>query len=88
MQSRPINTRQCGHMTRERHRPLPFAVEGYTCGETKVPNFYLHVVVEEEIPELQVSVDNVVLVQVVARQHHLADKVATLGLCDGSSPFV
>lgn len=54
---------------------LALTVELELSGETKVTNFNFHLVIEEEVAELQVSVNHAMRVQVLYRRadlHHVA----------------
>jgi len=51
-------------------------------GKTEVSNLDLHVVVQEEITELQVAMYYLRSVKVGARQRHLTYEITTLRLCD------
>lgn len=49
---------------------------------------YLHVIVEEDVAELEIPVDDLVLVEVLDPQEDLLHEVSGLRLGDGLSPLV
>jgi hypothetical protein len=50
---------------------FPLSVVVDLGGETEVPQLDLHLIVEEDVAQLQVPVDDLVLVQVLAPQQYL-----------------
>ena len=56
--------------------------------QSKIADFDLHVVVEEEISQLQVSVDDLLVVEMFDAQTDLLEEVSGFRLCDGLSAFV
>ncbi len=65
-----------------------FALEIDACGQAKVADLELHVVVEEQVAQLQVTVNDFVVVQVLTSQDDLTHKIAGLGLSDGLTSLV
>ena len=51
--------------------------------ETEITDLEFHVVIEKEIAQFQVTMNNLVVVQILARSHNLFHEVARLRLCDG-----
>ena len=49
---------------------------------------YLHVIVEKDVTELEISMDDLVLVEVLDAQEDLLHEVSRLRLGDGLSPLV
>lgn len=56
--------------------------------KTKVSYFDIQIFSKEKIAKFQIPVDYFAIVQILASFHHLFDKILSLGLGDGSSPFV
>jgi len=68
--------------------PFPLAVEIQLCRQPKVANFDFHVVVEEQVAQLQVAVDHSIVVQVLAGGDNLEHVVSGFWLSDSSSSLV
>ena len=73
---------------RAAERLLALAVVLEPRGQAKVADLELHVVVEEEVAQLQVAVDDALPVQVLHAQQQLAHEVARLRLRDRLAPLV
>ena len=56
-------------------RSLPLSIVVQLGGQAKIPQLDLHLVVEENVAQLQVPVDDFVLVQVLATQQDLTQRV-------------
>lgn len=68
--------------------PFPFTSKVDPCGQTEVADFNLHLIIEEEVAELQVAMDNVALVEVLDAEQQVLQEVACLRLGDGLAPLV
>lgn len=67
---------------------FPLALKVNSGRQTEIANLELHVVVQKQVAQLQVSVNDFVVVQVLAREHYLPHEVARLGLRDRFAPLV
>ena len=54
-------------------------------GQSKVSNLHLHIFIDEQVAEFEITMDDLALMEVVTSLYDLTDEVATLGLCHGSS---
>ena len=68
--------------------PLALPIVLHFGGQSKVANLDPHVVIEEEVPQLDVTVDDVPSMEVVHSQQGLLHQVADLRLRQGLAPFV
>ena len=67
---------------------LPFSVEVNFGGQTKISYLAFHVVIEEDVSQLEVSVDDLVVVQVEDSSQNVIHEVSGLRLSDCLPPLV
>jgi hypothetical protein len=77
----------CDVVWRTTNGPLLLSVKIELCGETKVSQFDLHLIVEEQVAELEISVDHTVGVQVLERVDHLLGVALDLELVQALAPL-
>jgi len=59
-----------------------------TCGKTEIADLQLHVVIQKQIAQLQISVDDFVVVQILTSQNNLTHEITGFRLSDGLSSLV
>ena len=67
-------------------RLLPLARILYQCSEAKIANFDVHLMVEKEVAKLEVTVDDLIGMHVMARSEELNHEVSRLGFRKATSP--
>lgn len=70
------------------HPPLSLSLIVNPSGKAKVTNLELHLIIEEKVAKLQVTVDDLVVMQVLHTKQQLSQEVSRLGLSDGLPPLV
>jgi hypothetical protein len=68
--------------------PFSFLVTLYSCGQTKVTDLDVHVIVKKQVTEFEISVDNLCIVKVNTANQNLFHVVSCLGFGKGFSSFV
>ena len=67
---------------------LPLSVIVDLGGQTKVSNLAIHVVIKEDVAQLEITVNDLVLVEVEDTKENLLHEVPCLRFCDRLSPLV
>lgn len=64
-----------------------FAFTGclYKCGKSKIADFDVHVAIEKQVPQFQVSVNDLIAVHVVASPYDLDKEEPCFGLGESAS---
>jgi hypothetical protein len=74
--------------TNPSNSPLPFLVTLNNCGQTKVTDLDVHVIVEKQVTKFEISMDNLSIVEVNAANQNLFHVVSNLRFCESLSSFV